>query len=75
MHIFAVLLAACFSLLVRPILGCAFGSVVGWIAGVVFSGTMSAFLGWAGAPLEPWQLGCVLGFVSGFFSVTSGGSE
>ena len=53
-------------LLVSPLYGFFTGAFTGWVVGLVFSDTFAAFITWLGVGMQPWQVGGMLGFVSGF---------
>lgn len=51
--------------------GAAFGAFGGWVVGLIYPNTIRAGLvAFHIGALEPWQLGCFLGFVGGFFKAT-----
>ena len=49
------------------LLGTVLGAVVGWTVGLVFDGTMRLLAQALGIDAAPYQLGAMLGFISGFF--------
>lgn len=57
------------ALFLIPLVGIGVGAFIGWVAGLVFPGTIgiiaSAITG--GATMPAWQVGAILGFVGGFF--------
>lgn len=58
-----------FILFFGPLLGTLVGAFVGFVVGLFFDGTLALLataIGIEGA--APWQLGAILGFVSGFFA-------
>jgi hypothetical protein len=70
MKIAAAVMAGLALLIVLPGLSAAFGAFAGWTVGLVFGDTMRAGQIALGIkpPLEPWQIGALLGFVGGFFN-------
>lgn len=49
-------------------LGSLFGAAAGLVVGIVFDDTMRLMAHMLGVPTAaPWQLGCMLGFIGGFF--------
>ena len=53
-------------LLVSPLYGFFTGAFTGWVVGLVFSDTFAEFIKWLSVEMQPWQVGGMLGFVSGF---------
>jgi hypothetical protein len=49
------------------ILSSLLGALFGWVVGLFFPVTMALFSSILGVQAEPWQLGLLLGFISGFF--------
>lgn len=59
---------------IAPLLGTLVGAFSGWVVGFFYSGPILNGLQRAGidtSGLELWQVGATLGFVGGFFRVTS----
>jgi hypothetical protein len=57
---------------VVSLLGAAVGAVVGWIVGLLFDESIALLAQALGVPTaQPYQIGAMLGFVSGFFRSTS----
>ncbi len=54
-------------LFLAPLFGIGFGAFAGWIAGLFYPNTLHLLGQRIGLPVEPWQLGAMLGFVGGFF--------
>lgn len=56
------------AIFIAPLIGICVGAFIGWVAGLVFPGTIglvgSAITGLA---IPGWQVGAILGFVGGFF--------
>lgn len=45
------------------------GVLIGWCVGLVFDGTLALLAQALNMPeARPWQLGAILGFISGFFA-------
>lgn len=51
----------------------AVGALVGWLVGLVFSGSMAHLQDFLHTTAEPYQIGAMLGFIGSFFrsSVTT----
>jgi len=43
-----------------------FGAFAGWVCGLFFAKTFALFAAWSGFHVAPYQLGAILGFISGF---------
>jgi len=56
------------AILITPIFASAVGAFSGWIVSFVFNDTIKLITGISG---EVWQLGATLGFVSGFFRIST----
>jgi hypothetical protein len=57
------------TLLLLPLVGIAVGAFIGWVAGMVFPGTVGLVgtLITSGVTIPAWQVGAILGFVGAFF--------
>lgn len=65
---FGYLIAVTVVILFNPLFSTLLGVIGGWFVGLFFSDTILGFLQQIGIKgLAMWQVGAVLGFVSGFF--------